>query len=223
MTQISAIIKSAYRESNLVDIKATPTPDEEAEGLSRLQALIKSTVGNEAGFALEDWTAASTTVITDPSGVALSAAQTSAYFVEPQTRLMCNLTIATSLALDPFPNDGQRFAVIDVAGNFNTYNLTLNGNGRRVNGGASLVLSTDDEIREFFFRSDLGDWVEIKTFIVSDQLPFPVDYDDYFITALAMRLNPAHQREISQATSGRFELQQAHISARYQQSRLRSG
>lgn len=220
MTQVSDIITDAYRESNLIAVNATPTSDETTEGLNRLQALIKSTIGTDVGYVMEDWTITSATAITRPSGVALTAAQASAYYIEPQSRLMASLTVATAINLDPYPNDGQRFSVVDVAGNFGTYNLTISGNGRLINGSSSLVLSTNSEIREFMFRSDIGDWVEIDTFTTSDALPFPADFDDYFITSLAMRLNRRYGREMSPESIARLNEQRMAIVQRYKQSRL---
>jgi len=220
MAQVADIITDAYRESNLIAVNATPTADETTEGLNRLQALIKSTLGTDVSYIMEDWTLANATTITRPSGVPLTSAQASAYYIQPQSRIMASLTVATSVSLDPYPNDGQRFSVIDVAGNFGTYNLTIAGNGRLVNGGASLVLSTNSEVREFMFRSDIGDWVEIDTFTTADNLPFPTDFDDYFITSLAMRLNRRYGREMSPESVARLNEQRGAIIQRYKQSRL---
>ena len=221
MTQISDIITDAFRESNLIPLNATPTAPETTEGLNRLQAIIKSVLGNEVGYIMQDWKVTSASAITMPSGVALSSAQASAWYVQPQARLQCSLSTSTSLSLDPYPNDGQRFSVVDVGGNFASNNLTLSGNGRKVNGSSNLVLSTNSAVREFMYRADLGDWVEIDTFTTSDNLPFPEDFNDYFTTALAMRLNPRYGRPLPPEAAARYDQQRKQIIIRYNQSRLR--
>lgn len=220
-TQISDIITDAFRESNLIPLNASPTAPETTEGLNRLQAIIKSVLGNEVGYIMQDWAITSASNITRPSGVALSSAQAAAWYVQPQARLQCDLSTATSIDLDPYPNDGQRFSVVDVGGNFASNNLTLDGNGRKVNSSSNIVFSTNDEVREFMYRADLGDWVEIDNFATDDNLPFPEDFNDYFTTALAMRLNPRYGRPLPPEAAARYDQQRLQIIERYNQSRLR--
>lgn len=214
---VSDIITDAYRESNLIALSASPTTPQATEGLRRLQTLIFSTLGNEVGYDFEDWTVRNDETIIKPSSVPLTVAQAAAWYVNPQARLQCSLTEATTLDLDPYPTDGQRFAVNDVLGNFNTFNLTLNGNGRTVLEQPSLVLSVNGLHREFMYRADLGNWVEITLLSLTDEMPFPEDFDDYFTTGLAMRVNPRYGREVPEESMVRYGLQRNQLIARYDQ------
>lgn len=221
MTQVSDIITDAFRESNLIALGTSPSPAEMTEGLARLQAVILSTLGNDVGYNMEDWTLVSATSIFTPSNLALTAAQASAYTVKPQSRLIANLASATTIDLDPMPQDGQRFSVIDASSNFATQNLSIDGNGRRIDGGTSMVLSTNGVRTEFFYRSDLAEWLVISDLDTTDDLPFPEDYDDYFITKLAMRINPRYGRPLPPEVQARYLEQQQQIIDRYTQSRIR--
>jgi hypothetical protein len=217
---VSDIITDAYRESNLIAISASPTSPQATEALRRLETLIFSTFGNEVGYDFEDWTVVSATDIRKPSGVALTAAEAAAWVLNPQGRLQCNLSADTTIKLDPYPTDGQRFKVIDVLGNFATNNLTLDGNGRSISGAATLVLSTDNVRKEFFYRADLGEWVEISDLELTDPMPFPPDFDDFFTTSLAMRLNPRYGREIPEEAMQRYLMQRNQLIIRYDQQQF---
>lgn len=221
MTQVSSLITDAFRESNLIALNASPAPAEMTEGLARLQALLLSVVGNEVGYILEDWKIVTATAITNPAAVALTTAQTTAYTIRPQSRLICNLTATTTINLDPMPQDGQRFSVIDALNNFNTFNLVVNGNGRRIASGTSLTFSVNGAKREFMYRSDQGEWVEITTLTTGGDFPFPGDFDDYFVTALAMRINPRYGRPLPPEAAQRYAEQKQQIIDRYSQSRIR--
>lgn len=221
MTLVSQIISDGLRESNLIAVSASPTTAQQTEALNRLQALVLSCLGNEAGYILEDWNIVSSTSITRPSGLPVASANLATFTVWPNSRLFCNLTEAVELDLDPQPQDGQRLSAIDVAGNFGTYNFTLNPNGRKIQGTTSnLILSANDDSGQWLYRSDIADWVLIDTLAAGSEMPFPVDYDDYFVTMLAMRLNPRYGKALSELTKARLDQQTEQISRRYDQTRL---
>ncbi len=212
MTLISEIIQQGYRDSNTIPIGSTPTAAEIAEGLKRLQVIILSVLGMEAGEQLSPLPIGNNNV-----------SQPTDYVPEPpaylslNVRLICNLVAATTLYLNPNPQDGSRLAVIDASGNFATYNLTLNGNGRNVNGGATDVRDTDNESVQFFYRADLGDWVEIGALAAADEMPFPVEFDDLFVVMLAMRLNPRNAQKLSEESAAMMERSRDQFRARYSQ------
>ena len=108
MTLISSIIQAAFRECNIIPIGRTPTSDMQNEALERLQSLLLSVLGNDVGYRLDDWGIVNSTTITRPSGFSQDA---TGFVVEPQSRLVCNLTAATAIALDPMPQDGQRVSM----------------------------------------------------------------------------------------------------------------
>lgn len=222
MTQVAEIIRQALRETNVVSITQDANPNETAEGLARLQALVLSTLGNEVGYIMEDWNILSATAITKPSGVPLTTAQAAAFTVPPNARLVCGLSAAATLVLDPQPQDGQRFSVIDAKNSLDTYNLTINPNGRKIEEQiANLALSTEGLAKQWLYRADIADWKVIAPLITSDEFPFPTDFDDYFIIMLAMRLNPRYGKELSKESGARMEQQRQQFVNRYSQTRLR--
>lgn len=218
MTLVSSIITQSLRETNIVAVGANPTPKEAEEALDRLQSLVLSVLGNEVGYVLEDWNVANANTILMPSSF---VQDTTAFFVAPQSRLVCNLTVATTLDLDPQPQDGQRVSVVDALNNFATRNLTLDGNGRLIEGATTKVLNTNGKQIQWVYRADKATWVVVDPLISTSEMPFPEEFDDYFIIMLAMRLNPRFGRPLADESAKRLEQQREQMILRYNQSRLR--
>lgn len=212
MTLVSDIIQQGFRDANLIPIGSSPTTNESAEGLKRLQVIISSTLGNEAGEPLtvfpvgDNNVNATWTIPSVPTWLPLNV------------RVLCNLTAAQTLYLNPQPQDGSRVAVVDASGNFATYNLTLNGNGRTIESATTAVLSTNSLTREWFYRADTGNWARVSDLATSDQMPFPQEFDDLFIVSLAMRLNPRNAQETSQESIAMMERSRAQFRSRYSQT-----
>lgn len=223
MTQISDIITAALRETNIIAVNASPTPSEETEALIRLQALILSALGSEAGYIMEDWNISSSSVIRRPSGVLLSSTQASAWTVPPNARLIFNLSGTLTITLDRQPQDGQRLALIDAANTFDSGNLTVNPNGRKFNGSVgNAVISTENYAEQYFYDASSADWKLIDPLADTDPMPFPADFDDYFITMLAMRMNPRYGMTLTEESKARMVQQEQQFIARYAQTRLRN-
>lgn len=221
MTTVAQIISAAYRESNLIALGASPTAAQSTEALPRLQSIVQTALGAEVGYILEDWGVTSATAITSPAGVALTAGQAAAWSVKPQARLQCALTVATTLLLDPQPQDGQRFAAVDAQKTFDTYNLTIDGNGRLIAGGLTKVLSTEGQTAEYIYNAEGGEWLPILGLLTTDEMPFPEGFDDYFIIKLATRLNPRYGRPLSEESQRAMDETRAALRDRYTQFRFR--
>jgi hypothetical protein len=58
-------------------------------------------------------------------------------------------------------------------------------------------LNTNSDNRQWMYRADIGQWVKITTLLYTDAIPFPQEFDDYFITMLAMRLNPRYGQTLA--------------------------
>jgi len=209
MTLASAIIRDAYRESMLIASVSSPNVNETAEGLDRLNSLILSTIGNEAGQELTDITL----------GGQFDQSSTVSQFVPENARLTVIQTAARTLDLHPTPYDGQRVAVADAGANLATYNLILDGNGRRIETAASVTLNTSSLSRQWMYRADAGNWVRLTELAASDQMPFPVEFDDYFIVSLALRLNPRHRQALAQESIAALDRAKGQIRARYRKRR----
>lgn len=224
MTLVSGIVRDALRESNLVARQQTSPTDETTEVLARLEAVVRSTLGNDVGYIMEDWNVVTATNIKKPSGVSLTAAQAAAYTVPPNARLVGSLTAAAGLLLDPQPQDGARLGIVDAKNNFGAFNLTLNPNGRKIGGStANLVLSTNSDARDYFYRADIADWKRVSPLVLTDEFIFPADFDDYFVVALALRVNPRYGKMLGDDSKARLEQQRAQIITRYSQTRLNTG
>lgn len=218
MTLVSAIIRDAYRESNLIDISRDPTTDESAEGLRLLNRYVLSLFGNEAGDGLTSVPIGRNN-IDRPSGFPGYTNQPdSAWVVPVDTRLVLNLTSAQTVYLHPKPRDGSRFSVIDASANLATYNVTLDGNGNTVAGSNTSTLSTNSLAQDYFFRADKANWAVVSPLIATDESPFPQEFDDLLILGLAFRLNPRNGVATDMMSMEAFKAISRKFRARYSQS-----
>lgn len=217
-TLVSSIIQDALRETNLIPLGVTPTTDQSAEAFRRLSTIVSSVLGNEGGEALTPMPLGQTNV-QSPSGYPWwNNNLPGNVFVPVNTRIMCNLSGAGLVNLHPKPHDGARMGIVDVAGNFATNHLTINGNGRLIEGQNQMVYSTNSQIKEWFYREDLGNWVVVSPLDSAGSMPFPPEFDDMFIVMLAMRLNPRYGQTIHPASMLALKSAMSKFSARYKQS-----
>jgi hypothetical protein len=205
MTLASDIISAAYRESNIVPLGVSPTTVQTTEALDRLNNVLLSTLGNEVGDGLNDINIGGDNDQSDWCSP----------YVPDDTRLVFNLSAATALVLDPSPYEGQRLSFVDAGGNLATHNVTLDGNGRNVEGGATLTLITNGDSRNWLYRADTGNWVKLVVLADSDTMPLPQEFDDYFVTMLAMRMNPRYGQNTTQETVEALKRMRSQIRSRY--------
>ncbi len=209
MTLVGDIITAAYRESNLIPVVATPTSWQQAEALGRLNTTVSSTVGFEVGKELKDITVGGQF---DQSSLLTS-------WIPENVRLVLNLSSSLTLNLDPRPYEGQRFAIVDVLNNLSTASLTLNGNGRTLELDTSEVFDSDGFYGQWLYRADIANWTRISDLAIDDDLPFPSEFDDYFIVSLALRINPRFAQSLSQESAMALQRQREQIRARYRRPR----
>lgn len=218
MTTVSTIIRDAYRESNLLAIAADPTTAEVEEGLRLLNRLVASVYGNEMGEPLRPLPIGGEG-ISRPSGFPFyrSAPDWSDWFLPGDARLTLNLSEPVTVYLNPVPEDGQRFAVQDEAGNLSTTSLTVSGNGRKIDGAPEKVFSTDGENSSYVYRADIGEWKVVSPLTETDDFPFPSEFDDYFVIGLAYRLNPRHATVADPQSTQAFARSRRQFQSRYRQ------
>jgi hypothetical protein len=214
MTLVSAILLSAFRESNLVAGSASLNSTQETEALNRFNPLVTSVIGWEAGENLKQWSIGTTGYANPPA----SLRQENWKYPPINSMLVLNHSQAETVYLPECPSDGARIAVQDIRSQLATYNVTLNGNGRMIEAAATLTLSTDDLNRTWFYRADLGDWRRVSTLATGDEMPFPVEFDDMFIIMLAARLNPRYGRKMDPLTVSFLDRSRKMFEARYRQS-----
>lgn len=215
MTLTPDIIQSAYRESNLIAIGATPSTAQTAEALKRLQVLVSGVYGSEVGDPLLDWPLGN-------DGVVAANTWTENEWKYPvaNARLIIASTKAQTVYFPPDPDDGARIVLIDPNGFLSPEaRLTVYGNGRTIQGAASQEVNTANASQTWFYRADLGNWMLLSelTGVADEEFPFPQEFDDYFITRLAMRLNPRYGRSLGEASVVELDRVLGRLRARYRQ------
>lgn len=196
MTTVSQLITDAYQYNNIVALSVIPNAAEQAKALRYLNRIFRSVFGNELGDVLNSWTLSDT-------GIKPSVADShslkyySPFKPDLNTRVVANVTSSVTLTLPTYPTSGARFALQDASKNLATYPLTVNANGRLIEGAATVTVSTNGANLEWFFRDDIGTWVKVSDLALTDDFPLPVEFEEYFIMMLAMRLGASEDIDLN--------------------------
>lgn len=219
MTLVSTIISDAYRESNMLALGKDPTVNQGTEALRLYNQVIGAIYGGDAGERLQDWPLGN--FDRDPNGCDYLLPYTDHRLHHPpiNMRLIAVNTEAQVLWLTTRPQDGSRMGVADPFSRLATVPLTIDGNGRPIEGAASIVLNVDGTFREWFYRADLAAWVKLTDIAADDENPFPAAYDIMFTILLAMRLNPRYGRSLDEQSIAALKNNRREFIARYLQSR----
>ena len=219
----SQIITDAYRESNLIPVGTTPTSAEQTEALRRLNALINWLISTACGELIYDWQIPSVSTapligqIRNPRDPYGRDSLVTVYPYPPiNRRLLTQITETTTVYMPQYPNDGTRIAIADTGSDGST--LTLNGNGRNIEGAVSVSLDpVSVGQREWFYRSDLANWVRVTDIAIDDDQPFPAKYDDFLVIILSMRLSPRYAAAADEATALMYRKMLSAFKAQYKQ------
>jgi hypothetical protein len=217
VTVISSLITDAFREGNILPLGKVPSDNQVTEALRLFQQNIRSIYGSEAGEGLSDWPLG--TFNADEPGF---VDPRSAYSIQRPAinqRLLATNTAALAVYLTPYPQDGARMAIADPFGRLAAFPVTLDANGRTIEGNSAVVLNVAGTFQEWFYRADKGDWVKITSLVATDENPFPEDFDIFFSIGLALRLNPRYGRTMDPQTAAVFKASRLQFIARYLQSR----
>lgn len=173
-------------------------------GLRRLNALLLDLKGAGIGERLSDF---DTTVQT---------------LTAPYTPLNVRLLVASGSGTGfdfPYePQNGSRFAVVDVDNTFASAPVTLRRNGRKVQGSASdLVCNTAGFNREWIYRDDLADWQRVTSLEIGDTFPLADDCRDAFAIVLAVRISPTSGLAVTQGTAAALPRAMGVLKARHRQ------
>ncbi len=218
MSTLRQIITDGFRESGLIAVGDTPEADQFDEGLRKLEIIINSLIGNQFSDKLESLSYGNSGLTNIYAKGLDRSDEIDTTFAPSGVRLVFNNDEAKTIYLNPNPQDGARFAVIDNASNFATYNVTLSGNGRKIETAATVTLSTDSLQREWIYRSDLGSWQRITDLEADSESPFPTDFDDYLAILLAMRMNPRYGEQTAQESVLFMKKYEQQFRARYRQT-----
>lgn len=217
MTTLRQIVNDAFRENNITDPEESISSAQFTEAVTRLKRIIERVYGKEIGEDFEQLSYGSNNASNSFARAFNREINVRNTYLPSNVRIMLNLTSSAEINLDPNPEDGARLALVDVSGNLSTNNLTINGNGRNIEGSTSVVLNTDSLNAEWFYRADLGNWVRVSSLTEASEMPFPTKFDDYFIIRLAMRLNPRYGAETRQETMMELQSVLKQLRAQYRQ------
>lgn len=218
MTLVSDIIHDAFRQGNLIAVNAAVTQPMSDEAMRYLQRIVSSTFGAEVGDPLTAFPLGRTGIERPSNYPGWDQNPGPEWFVPKNTRVMLNLDSGVDLYLHPAPDGGTRFAVNDVAGTLAAGPVTVHGNGRLIEGQPSLVLDENGFEGEWFYRDDIGSWARISPLTEGDIFPFPPEFDDFFITMLAIRLNPAYGIGLDELSQSALARARTQLRARYKQN-----
>ena len=218
MTTVRTIIKDAYRESNLIPEEQELSAAQFTEGLRILNRLVQSVTYNELGDPLMTINVGDNNVeVAHYYSTDLYEQFVEDYFVPKNSRLVLNLENPLTVNLHPKPEDGTFFEVVDASNNLATHNVTINGNGRRIESNTTLTLNTNGTSDTWFYRNDTSNWHRITSLESGDDFPFPTAFDDMFIIALAMRLAPRNGAALTGETIEAFRRARSQFRSRYKQ------
>lgn len=209
LTLASDIITRAHRESNLIPLVGAPNANQTAEALPLLNEQLLAALGFEAGTDLGELNI----------GGQFDQSSYCSQWVPANARLVLNLAGATTLKLHPQPYEGQRLAIADAANNLAANPLTLDANGRRIEGNATVVLNASGDARQWIYRGDTATWTKISALLATDAMPLPQEFDSFFTTRLAMRINPRYGQELSDLTVKELTTIEGKLRARYRKPR----
>ena len=205
MSLTSDIIARAYRETNLIPLVSTPSTLQQTEALDLLNTILLSSVGNEIGKELNELNI----------GGIFDESEYVADWIPADARIVYYNLAPKTINLHPEPVNGQRLGFVDTTGSLSTNPVTLNGYGRNIEGLSSIVLNVNNDNRQWIYRADTGNWVKVTSLALTDQMPFPQDFDDYFITVLALRLNPRYGQTLTGESMEALKRGKRNIRARY--------
>lgn len=213
MTLVSQIITDAYRETNFIAEGATESATQQADALRRLISIVEGVLGYDAGKKLLDW----------PIGFASRAEQdvenswTANDWIWPvqNSRLVLDHTAPQTIYFPPNPDNGARMAIVDPHNKLATFAITLNGNGRTIDGLAS---ATPTQYTEWLYNARYADWRTVSTLTANAEMPFDPKFDDFFIIKLAARMSPRYGRSLNDLSLMRLSELAAQMESEYNQT-----
>lgn len=212
MTTAATIIQAAFREGNLIPVGQSPTTAESAEALDKLNRLVLGILGYKMGENLADW------LVPQPQRTASVSANfpqfpspcdmnLSLYLYPPNNQRIVYGGKTQTVYFPQAPNPGAQMAVVQASGAGDGGQvgdvLTLDGNSRTIETLTTKTFTFASPAfapRRWFYRDDLADWVAVLTMASGDTLPYPGEFDDFFICALAKRLAPNFGKIIAKET-----------------------
>jgi hypothetical protein len=237
MTTATSLIQSAYREGNLIAVGKQPTSAEQTEALLLLNNFVLGIFGYEMGENLQDWLAPSAqrtapvpanypqlpiVSLDDSLSLLLGTPGGTMWAYPPRNRRIVWGGVTATVYFPEAPMDGSRMAVVQGSGAGDSgapgAKLTLDGNGRTIETTNTVQYTDPLAPRQWLYRADVANWLAVVTLGLNDQCPFPQDFDDFFICALAMRLAPRYSKITAAETQKTALDTLKRLKARYRQA-----
>lgn len=236
MTTATLLIQAAYREGNLIAVGASPNATELTEALPALNRLVNGIFGFEMGENLADWlypvpqrtapVAANYPQLPSCAAPAWMSTCLSPY--PPKNTRVVWGGVTGKVYFPEAPEPGTRMAVVQGsgAGDHGAAGqiLTLDGNGRTIQDPADQAFKNTVALvdpltsNQWIYRDDLGQWKLCQDMAIGDDCPFPKEFDDFFICALAKRLAPRYSKITARETIETAKAKLSALKARYRQS-----
>jgi hypothetical protein len=228
LTQVQSLVVGAFREGNLIPVGTQPSTAELTEGLDLFNRLLLSLFGFTVGEKLRDWRiqeqqrtgSVSRTYPLLPGSQLSRVPQWPLY--PPQNARIVWDGSPVHAYFPERPDDGAVMGLTPGSGaaQSDQGELTLDGNGLLI---AGQELAEYDSLamvepKRWFYRADLGDWLEVKALAVDEDNLFPPELDDLWICGVSIRMAPRYGKEIGAATIARVKDMQTLLRTRYAQS-----
>lgn len=247
-TLVSQIISDAYREANITALGTSPTTNQNNEALTRLNSIVFGALGFEIGELEYDWLApapqrtaqvaanypqAPYPMGADPTILSFPIASDfdpQVYPYPPKNSRIVWGGNTLKVYFPENPDNGSRMSVVQGSGagdDGQTGNiLTLDGNGKYIGAPgttqATFTFNAGVPIPSTYwlYISDYGFWRGIATLALTDTLPFPTRFDDYWVTTLMFRLAPRYNKKVSDETVAWMKLMEQKMKQAFRQSQV---
>jgi hypothetical protein len=225
MATATEIITQALRESNVLPIGQEPNTAQRDEALPRLNNYIQGLFGTVLGEFIADWSVPPRQTAPKDSRYPLAPAPTKlpadVWPYPPQNvRLVASNTTETRIYLPRKPSDGARLGYVNIG---QTADLIIDANGRYIQGGPTVTVPATATYQDWFYRADRGEWVLRANLALTDEQPFPEEFDDLLVTGLAIRLGPRFGKRPPPETAQTNALMRRRMKQRYKQHMPKPG
>ena len=122
--------------------------------------------------------------------------------IPANTRIVWGGTADTTIYLPEYPGDGARLALASVGA---TATLTLNANGRLIEGATTKTIPTTTTGGEWFYRADTANWVALAPLALDSDSPLPATFDRLLVTGTAIALTALDEIKVSSGTMFTYE------------------
>lgn len=190
------IISRAYRANNITPLGQDPTDAELTEGLGSYQMFVASLFGNDIGRLLQPWEVPPAPTSRYPERFPNYPENPATSFINEQqvwrnppanSNIITNAGIGGPVYFPPQPSNGAQMALINVGADFVTFPQVLDGNGRLIEGAATLTLSTAPTGPiVWFYRDDLANWVRVTDLAIDSDSILPSKFDDFMVCGMAV-------------------------------------